>query len=82
MRTIRIVLDEKLLKATDAAAKREDMNRSALIRQALEAHLNRLHIRDLEQRDQRGYRSKPQRKQEYVPWDNAAAWPKDGMMPV
>jgi metal-responsive CopG/Arc/MetJ family transcriptional regulator len=77
METIQVVLDGKLLKATDTAAKREKMNRSALIRQALEEHLKRLHIRDLEQRDRRGYQAKPQRQQEYQPWEDTAAWPED-----
>ena len=48
METIQVVLDQKLLKAADTAAKREKVNRSALIRKALEEHLKRLHMRDLE----------------------------------
>jgi metal-responsive CopG/Arc/MetJ family transcriptional regulator len=75
--TIQVVLDAKLLKAADAAAKRERVNRSALIREALQEHLKRLHIRDLEERDRRGYRVKPQQKEEYLVWQDAAAWPAD-----
>jgi metal-responsive CopG/Arc/MetJ family transcriptional regulator len=74
---IQVVLDGKLLKAADTAAKREKVNRSALIRQALEEHLKPLQIRDLEERDRRGYRAKPQRQEEYRPWEDAAAWPED-----
>lgn len=77
METIQVVLDGKLLKAADIVAKREKVNRSALIRQALEEHLKRLHIRDLEERDRRGYQAKPQRQQEYRPWEDAAVWPED-----
>lgn len=77
METIQVVLDQKLLKAADTAAKREKVNRSALIRQALEEYLKRLHMRDLEERDRRGYQAKPQRKDEYMPWESAAAWPED-----
>ena len=36
METIQVVLDAKLLEATDLAAKRHKVNRSALIRAALE----------------------------------------------
>jgi metal-responsive CopG/Arc/MetJ family transcriptional regulator len=75
--TIQVVLDGKLLKAADSAAKREKVNRSALIREALEEHLKRLHVRDLEARDRRGYQTKPQRQEEYRPWEDAAAWPED-----
>lgn len=77
METIQVVLGEKLLKAADHAAKREKVNRSALMRQALVEHLKRLHIRDLEERDRRGYEAKPQNEEEYLPWEGAAAWPED-----
>lgn len=77
MEIIQVVLDEKLLKAADSAAKKEKVNRSALIRQALEEHLKRLRVRDLEECDRRGYQDKPQRKQEYRAWEDAAAWPED-----
>ena len=39
MQIIQVVLDTKLLKAADTAAKRRKVNRSALIRQALQEHL-------------------------------------------
>ena len=77
METIQVVLDAKLLKAADTAAKREKVNRSALIRRALEEHLKRLHVLNLEERDRRGYQTKPQRKEDYIPWEDAAAWPDD-----
>jgi metal-responsive CopG/Arc/MetJ family transcriptional regulator len=77
METIQVVLDARLLKATDLAARQRKVNRSALIRQALEEHLRRLHTLDLEERDRRGYHAKPQRVEEYRPWEQAAAWPED-----
>jgi metal-responsive CopG/Arc/MetJ family transcriptional regulator len=76
METIQVVLDTKLLKATDFAAKRQKVNRSALIRQALEQHLRRLHELELEARDRRGYLAQPQREEEFRVWENAAAWPE------
>lgn len=77
METIQVVLDKPLLKAADSAAKRQKVNRSALIRQALQEHLKRLHGMELEERDRRGYRARPQRIEEYRPWEEAAAWPED-----
>ena len=44
METIHVLLDAKLLKSADIAAKRQKLNRSALIRQALQEHLKRLEI--------------------------------------
>lgn len=77
METIQVVLDAKLLKAADIAAKRQKVNRSALIRQALQEHLKRLHVAHLEELDRLGYQAKPQRLEEYRPWEEVAAWPKD-----
>jgi metal-responsive CopG/Arc/MetJ family transcriptional regulator len=77
MQTIQVVLDAKLLKAADTVAKRRKMNRSALIRQALQEHLSRARLMDLEERDQRGYQAQPQRIEEYLPWEEAAAWPEN-----
>ena len=41
METIQVALDADLLEATDAAARRKKVNRSTLIRQALQKHLSR-----------------------------------------
>lgn len=46
METIQVVLDSKLLRATEVAARRTKLNRSALIREALRAHLKNLAIRE------------------------------------
>lgn len=77
MQTIQVVLDAKLLKSADIAAKRQKVNRSVLIRQALQEHLRRLHLADLEERDRRGYQAQPQRIDEYRAWEETAAWPED-----
>ena len=77
MVTIQVVLGTKLLKAADTVAKRHRMNRSALIRQALDEHLKRLRLREMEERDRRGYQARPQQADEHLPWENAAAWPEE-----
>ena len=76
METIQVVLDAKLLKATDLAAKRQKVNRSALVREALQQHLKRLHDLELEERDRRGYLAQPQREEEFRVWEDTAAWPE------
>jgi metal-responsive CopG/Arc/MetJ family transcriptional regulator len=68
METIQITLDAKLLKATNIAAKRQEVNRLALIRHALEEHLKRLRQFELEVRDRRGYMAHRQRTDEYRGW--------------
>jgi hypothetical protein len=48
-----------------------------MIRQALQEHLKRLHLLELEKRDRRGYEAQPQRIEELRVWEGAAAWPED-----
>jgi metal-responsive CopG/Arc/MetJ family transcriptional regulator len=76
MVTIQIVLDAKLLEAADHAAKRRKVNRSAFVRSALEGHLKRLRELEMEELDRRGYLARPQREEDYRPWEDAAAWPE------
>ena len=77
MHRIQVVFDSKLREAADVAAQRLKMNRSALIREALSEYLKRHHLRDLEERDRRGYQGKPQKREEYQAWEDSAAWPQD-----
>ena len=56
------MVDKTLEKAPALAAKRQKVNRSALIRNALHQHLKRLHELELEARDRRGYLAQPQRE--------------------
>jgi metal-responsive CopG/Arc/MetJ family transcriptional regulator len=77
METIQVVLESALLRATDQAARKRQLNRSALVREALRAHLRRLAARDREQRDREGYRRRPSSPEEFGAWDAAAAWPDE-----
>jgi metal-responsive CopG/Arc/MetJ family transcriptional regulator len=76
METIRVVLGSKLLKATDFAAKRQQVSRSSLIRQALLRHLKYLRELELEEQDRRGYLAQPQQEEECRVWEEAALWPR------
>lgn len=77
METIQIVLDKKLLLATDRAARRAKRNRSALVREALRAHLRRLEVRDKERQDRQGYLGRPEARNESNDWEAEAAWPEE-----
>jgi metal-responsive CopG/Arc/MetJ family transcriptional regulator len=77
METIQVVLDSKLLHATDAAARRTKLNRSALIREALRAHLKNLEIRELELRDRKGYEPGPRDAGDLSGWEAEAIWPQE-----
>lgn len=75
MQVIQITLDEKLLQATDKAARRTRRNRSALVRDALREHLRSLEVRASEERDRQGYARRPQSSVEPI-WEAEAAWPE------
>ena len=77
METIQVVLDTKLLRATDRAARRTKRNRSALIRDALREHLRKLEIQALEERDREGYSKLPHAHDEALVWEGEAAWPAE-----
>lgn len=75
METIQVVIDAKLLQATDRAARKSKLNRSELVRQALQEHLRRLHTLESEERDRRGYAKQP--AEPGSEWEAEAAWPQE-----
>jgi metal-responsive CopG/Arc/MetJ family transcriptional regulator len=75
METIQIVIEKELLQATDRAARQRRLNRSALVREALRAHLQRLAVTERERRDRAGYASAGDT--ESSRWDRIAAWPDE-----
>jgi len=77
MQTVQIVLDETLLRATDDAARRVKLNRSALVREALREYLGKLRVAELERRDRQGFERLPDTADDLDPWERAAAWPDD-----
>lgn len=77
METIQIVLDRKLLQAADQAARRRKQNRSALVREALREHLQRLDALAREDRDREGYAKLRQKSDDSQPWEAEAVWPDE-----
>jgi metal-responsive CopG/Arc/MetJ family transcriptional regulator len=77
METIQVVLDKKLLQATDRAARQTKQNRSALVRAALREHLRLLDTRRLELRDRAGYLKQPHGHDESLAWETEAVWPEE-----
>lgn len=77
MKTVKIAIDEELLRAVDQTARRMKQSRSAVVRDALRGHLRRLELRTLEVRDRKGYIGKPQSICEARFWEAAAAWPEE-----
>jgi metal-responsive CopG/Arc/MetJ family transcriptional regulator len=77
METIQIVLDEDLLRATDRAAKRLELNRSALVREALRRYLKALQHERLERQDRDGYARHPDSEADLSVWEGVVSWPEE-----
>ena len=77
IQTIQVVLDDELLHAANRAARRARVNRSALIREALRRHLERMRTQQLKHREREGYRKHPDTGDEALLWEREAAWPED-----
>jgi metal-responsive CopG/Arc/MetJ family transcriptional regulator len=77
METIQVVLDDKLLKAADRAARKLKTNRSALFRDALRAHLKQLDLLEKERREREAYVRYPDSLDDPSAWDKVADWPED-----
>jgi metal-responsive CopG/Arc/MetJ family transcriptional regulator len=77
LETIQVVLDKKLLQATDRAALQTKRNRSALVRDALREHLRRLAVQSMEERDRAGYSERPPALDESALWESEAVWLKE-----
>ena len=76
METIQVVLDQRLLRATDKAARRAGMNRSALVRDALRHYLRDLQTQELERLDREGYQRHPDSQDDLQGWEQVTAWPE------
>jgi len=75
--TIQVVIESELLAATDRAARRLNVNRSAFIRQAVREHLRALRVRQREEADRKGYEGAAESTADLAAWDRVAAWPDD-----
>lgn len=76
MATIQVVLDEPTLRAADRAAKRAKINRSALIRTAIQHYVRAERIRALEAKHRRGYERRPVAPAEFDVFDRELSWPE------
>jgi metal-responsive CopG/Arc/MetJ family transcriptional regulator len=77
MGIVQIVIDKKLLEAADRAATETNRNRSALVRDAIKEHLQRLEARRREERDRVGYSRQRQLPLQTLAWEKEAVWPAE-----
>ncbi len=79
MKAIQILMDERLVEAADRAARRLRVDRSKLVRTALQRFLREQRTADLEERYRRAH-ERPmtaQERKELRAWESIQEWPED-----
>ena len=74
MKTIQMTIDDRLLKLVDKISRARNTTRSALIRDALEAEIRRVRIREEETRHAAGYARNPVKSGEFDIWLDEQDW--------
>ena len=74
MKTIQMTIDDRLLVLVDKMSRARKTTRSAFIRIALEAEIQRQRVRDDEARHAHGYASKPVKPGEFDVWNAEQDW--------
>jgi metal-responsive CopG/Arc/MetJ family transcriptional regulator len=73
--TVQVNLEESLVKEVDRARRRLAISRSAFVRDALRAALDRLRDGALEEKHRAGYERKPVSASEIADWEEEQIWP-------
>ena len=74
MKTIQMTIDDRLLKLVDKMSRARKTTRSAFIRVALEAEIQRQRVREEETRHAAGYERKPVTPGEFDVWNSEQDW--------
>ena len=74
MKTIQMTIDDRLLKLVDRMSRARKTTRSAFIRVALEAEIQRQRVREEEARHVEGYARKPVTPGEFDVWNSEQDW--------
>jgi metal-responsive CopG/Arc/MetJ family transcriptional regulator len=74
MKTIQMTIDDRLLMLVDKMSRARKTTRSAFIRIALEAEIQRQRVREEEARHVKGYARKPVMPGEFDVWNSEQDW--------
>jgi|688.fasta_scaffold668343_3 Arc/MetJ-type ribon-helix-helix transcriptional regulator len=74
MKNILVAIDEPLLEDVDQVVTQLHTTRSAFVREVLQAVVQRLRIRVMEQRQIDAYRQQPQTDEEFTDWLAGQDW--------
>ena len=76
MSAIQFSIDAALLRDVDEEARRENLDRSKLIRKALIRYLDEARHAEREARHREGYEKCPQDATELAAWEGVQTWPE------
>ena len=68
MKTVQMTLDDELVDAVDAMAKKMRTTRSAFTRKALRDAMEEIRMKQLEEKHKSGYQRKPAQRSEFDLW--------------
>ena len=74
MKTVQMTLDEELVAIVDKVVKKLGTTRSAFTRQALRDALEHHRVRELEIKQEEGYRRRPVKPDEFEDWEAEQVW--------
>ena len=75
VKTVKMTLDDDLLRQVDETVERLGTTRSAFTREALRRALEELRIKALEEQHRRGYQRHPVSPGELDDWETEQVWP-------
>jgi metal-responsive CopG/Arc/MetJ family transcriptional regulator len=74
MRIVQMTLDEELIKLVDKVVKELKTTRSSFTRKALREAIERLYIKQQEDKHRKGYERHPVSRYEFSVWENEQDW--------
>ena len=74
MRTIQMTFDDELVESIDRVIKKLGTSRSAFTRNALREAINRIKIKELEDKHRKGYEKHPVSELEFSIWETEQVW--------
>lgn len=77
MRTVQLLMEEKILKRLDVEARRQSRDRSKLVREAVRRYLITLERERDDDAYARAYQAQPDHPKEAAEWVGIQAWPED-----
>ena len=74
MKTVRMTLDDDLVREVDRVVRRLGISRSKFIRTALRQAIQKVDVEEMERRQREGYRRYPVHPGDFSDWEDERVW--------